>query len=236
MRLPVWPKMTIRLPRPDNAPRRNWRSWLTLFPLLALLAIVLILSILAVKTATYTHAPAAQPTAEAAVGNRFTAAYGHPGAKATQCPASDPSLVTLSRTTIEPAMLKTGDIAIKPDEGTSPVLRIHIPKYNTDKMDTTDAGNPFLTSISTTKLRDLHQAAPPLPPTQQQPTTATTASSAFPASLYDSPGHAIAAGLFVGVAATGIFWVVVFVIRVYVSWIGQAVAGAWRGWGVGVGV
>ncbi|KAG7293891.1 hypothetical protein NEMBOFW57_003951 [Staphylotrichum longicolle] len=47
-------------------------------------------------------------------------------------------------------------------------------------------------------------------PTQTQ---AQTEQHPFPASLYGTPGHAIASGLFVGMAGTCILWVVGFVVK-----------------------
>ncbi|KAK4234510.1 hypothetical protein C8A03DRAFT_37722 [Achaetomium macrosporum] len=56
----------------------------------------------------------------------------------------------------------------------------------------------------------------------------------FPGSMYDTPGHAIASGLIVGVVGTGVFWaiigVVVFIVKVYFVWIWRALFGIWRGW------
>ncbi|AEO68125.1 uncharacterized protein THITE_2089621 [Thermothielavioides terrestris NRRL 8126] len=59
-------------------------------------------------------------------------------------------------------------------------------------------------------------------------TTTEALGPAFPDSLYDTPGHAIASGLFVGVASTGLFWAVAVIVRVYVVWIGRGLVGLAR--------
>ncbi|KAL2139434.1 hypothetical protein VTI28DRAFT_5154 [Corynascus sepedonium] len=47
----------------------------------------------------------------------------------------------------------------------------------------------------------------------------------FPISFYDSPGHAIASGLLVGVLGSCLLWVVGFMAKVYVVWTWRAVRG-----------
>ncbi|KAL2128538.1 hypothetical protein VTI74DRAFT_9036 [Chaetomium olivicolor] len=91
--------------------------------------------------------------------------------------------------------------------------------------------NPFKTPPPAT------EESPHSNPADNTQTTAAAAASAtlpFPASLYDTPGHAIASGLFIGVAATGVFWVSVFVVRFYLIVLWRGVGGILRGlsaWG-----
>jgi hypothetical protein len=78
------------------------------------------------------------------------------------------------------------------------------------------------------------RTTPTLPPRDNsnskptQPYPQTTGQS-FPASMYDTPGHAIAAGLFIGTAGTALFWVVAFILKVYATWIWRSLTGIARG-------
>jgi ABC-type lipoprotein release transport system permease subunit len=47
--------------------------------------------------------------------------------------------------------------------------------------------------------------------------------------MYDTPGHAIASGLFIGTAGTVLCWVIGFILKVYATWIWRAVIGVARG-------
>lgn len=69
------------------------------------------------------------------------------------------------------------------------------------------------------------------PTTRGEETGASDASTLpFPEGLYDTPGHAIASGLFVGVAATGFCWAVAAALRYYLVIVGRALWGIWARW------
>lgn len=61
-------------------------------------------------------------------------------------------------------------------------------------------------------------------------TSTPPATLPFPEGLYDTPGHAIASGLFVGVAATGFCWAVAAALRYYLVIVGRALWGIWARW------
>lgn len=70
--------------------------------------------------------------------------------------------------------------------------------------------------------------AGPLHPHQPHRHAAPTQIVPFPQALYDTPGHAVASGLFVGVAATGALWIALVAVWFYLVCIAWACRGGWR--------
>ncbi|KAK4098054.1 Fasciclin-domain-containing protein [Parathielavia hyrcaniae] len=79
--------------------------------------------------------------------------------------------------------------------------------------------------------RAAEAANPPTTPTPTPTltTTATTTLLPFPVALYDTPGHAIASGLFLGVAGSVLLWIIGFIGCVYSKWIWRGLGGVRRG-------
>jgi hypothetical protein len=75
--------------------------------------------------------------------------------------------------------------------------------------------NHTITANNSITPQSIHPRNHPPTTTQQPQATPAPTHPPVPTSLYETPGHAIASGLFVGVAGTGILWVVGFVLKVY---------------------
>ncbi|KAK4124543.1 hypothetical protein N657DRAFT_395760 [Parathielavia appendiculata] len=65
--------------------------------------------------------------------------------------------------------------------------------------------------------------------TETKPRTTTQTYLPFPVALYDTPGHAIASGLFLGAAASALLWIIGCIVLVYTKWIWRGVGDVRRG-------